>query len=389
MHLNFRFQRAHARFDVLPQCFKRFRVQNGGYCDRLAVERKRSAEGFGNDELIPAFQSPKRRAGERHRQQIRAGFLGNRQRAGFENLARAFRAVRHDGADAAVLKLANHGDHGAAAAARARTAHGGVANAVQRLRNHFAVIMFAHHAADIFAAVNENRNENFAVPGADDERALVRAQCFEMISSEKTDACPAPDEQQQEPAETRREPEHQAFSARQPRRRRRVIDDHVSCIVLLKISLQKIRNLRTIGHENLNRGGKSTARVTANESGAIVKRIYFILPLCLSLLMCSPQHKNEADNAVQKLDPRLRMVLQRPEQTAADTPLEVLIKFKAPLTPEQQAQLANAGVNVQTTLGTIATATLARAAVLPAAKLDFVVYLEYAKEQKIAPDPVP
>ena len=120
-----------------------------------------------------------------------------------------------------------------------------------------------------------------------------------------------------------------------------------------------------------------------------MKRIYFILPLCLSLLMCSPQHKNETDNAVQKLDPRLRMVLQRPEQTAVDTPLEVLIKFKAPLTPEQQAELANAGVNVQTTLGTIATATLARAAVLPAAKLDFVVYLEYAKEQKIAPDPVP
>lgn len=120
-----------------------------------------------------------------------------------------------------------------------------------------------------------------------------------------------------------------------------------------------------------------------------MKRIYFILPLCLPLLMCSPQHKNETDNAVQKLDPRLRMVLQRPEQTAVDTPLEVLIKFKAPLTPEQQAELANGGVNVQTTLGTIATATLARAAVLPAAKLDFVVYLEYAKEQKIAPDPVP
>lgn len=107
------------------------------------------------------------------------------------------------------------------------------------------------------------------------------------------------------------------------------------------------------------------------------------------MLMCSPQNKNETDQVTQKLDPRLRMVLHRPEQTAADTPLEVLIKFRAPLTPEQQAELANAGVNVQTTLGAIATATLARTAVLQAAKLDFVVYLEYAKDQKIAPDVVP
>lgn len=107
------------------------------------------------------------------------------------------------------------------------------------------------------------------------------------------------------------------------------------------------------------------------------------------MLMCSPPNKNEADTAMQKLDARLRMMLQRPEQTAADTPMDVLIKFKAPLTTEQQSELTNAGVKLQTTLGTIATATLTRAAVLPAAKLDFVIYLEYAKEQKIAPEVVP
>lgn len=122
-----------------------------------------------------------------------------------------------------------------------------------------------------------------------------------------------------------------------------------------------------------------------------MKRIHSSLSLCLSLLMlmCSPQNKTETDTAMQKLDARLRMMLQRPEQTAADTPLDVLIKFKAPLTTEQQSELANTGVKLQTTLGTIATATLTRAAVRQAAKLDFVVYLEYAKEQKIAPEAVP
>lgn len=118
-----------------------------------------------------------------------------------------------------------------------------------------------------------------------------------------------------------------------------------------------------------------------------MKHFSLTLPVCLSLfmLMCSPQNQQEEAGISPKLDPRLRAALEGTLQTAADTPIDVLLKFKAPLTPEQQGELDNAGVKLQSTIGDIATASLTREAVRQVAQLDFVVYLQYAKEQKVAP----
>lgn len=96
------------------------------------------------------------------------------------------------------------------------------------------------------------------------------------------------------------------------------------------------------------------------------------------ILFCSPRGPRSEAGAAAKLDPRLRSRLPKPAANAAE--VTVLIKFKQPLTPAQQAQLQEQGVQLLAHTGTVATATLPDSALLPVAELDFVSYLEPSKD---------
>ncbi len=120
-----------------------------------------------------------------------------------------------------------------------------------------------------------------------------------------------------------------------------------------------------------------------------MRRLFVLLLIAVPFLIlsCSPRTPRSEAGAAAKLDPRLRSRLAEPAAaTAAE--VAVLIKFKQPLTPAQQAQLQEQGVKLLAHTGTVATATLPASALLPVAELDFVSYLEPSKDYRLQQDAV-
>lgn len=109
--------------------------------------------------------------------------------------------------------------------------------------------------------------------------------------------------------------------------------------------------------------------------------------------LCACASQNGARSAAweKKVDARLRAaMLHSTAQSQSPQHLQVLLKCSAPLSIAQKAKLAELSVRVQTEAGTIVTATMPQAAVTEVAQLDYVIYLELSKENKLSsPDHQP
>ncbi|MDZ7265758.1 MAG: hypothetical protein ONB48_00295 [candidate division KSB1 bacterium] len=115
--------------------------------------------------------------------------------------------------------------------------------------------------------------------------------------------------------------------------------------------------------------------------------LFLLIAMPFLVFSCASHGSRTAAGAAAKLDPRLHSRLQEP--AAANTAeLAVLIKFQQPLTPAQQMQLQERGVKLIAHTGTVATATLPPAALLPLAELDFVRYVEPSKEYRLQQETV-
>ncbi len=99
-------------------------------------------------------------------------------------------------------------------------------------------------------------------------------------------------------------------------------------------------------------------------------------------LGCAASGGSSAPAWEQKIDPRLRAEMQGLRaQGALLQGLPVLIKFKSPLSPEQESELRKTGVRVLGQAGDVATAVVAPEAISELAKRDYVIYLEASKER--------
>ncbi|MEK7729016.1 MAG: hypothetical protein AAB354_11425 [candidate division KSB1 bacterium] len=74
------------------------------------------------------------------------------------------------------------------------------------MRDHFAVAMFADHAANAFVPMHKNWNQDFAMPNTKDERLARGTQSFKMLASAKFQAGELAQREQEEPTAARCKP---------------------------------------------------------------------------------------------------------------------------------------------------------------------------------------
>jgi type IV pilus biogenesis protein CpaD/CtpE len=101
------------------------------------------------------------------------------------------------------------------------------------------------------------------------------------------------------------------------------------------------------------------------------------LVLCIVTLTLSGSACREEDkNVVNKLDPRLKMQVEKLE----NAPLSVLLQTAQELSDEQRRALENMGVVIQSGTGTVYVCQIPLKSVMPVAREKFVLRLDAPKE---------
>jgi len=123
------------------------------------------------------------------------------------------------------------------------------------------------------------------------------------------------------------------------------------------------------------------------------KRIYLILPVilgmvgmlelagCIGETTSNKVLKTSSTMNQQKIDPALLMTIQQSGQP--EQPMDVLIRTQGAIDATQRAALEGQGARIGSVMGDVLTARVPARAVAGIANLEFVVYIEISRQQRL------
>ena len=123
------------------------------------------------------------------------------------------------------------------------------------------------------------------------------------------------------------------------------------------------------------------------------KRIYLILPVilgmvgmlelagCIGETTSNKVLKTSSTMNQQKIDPALLMTIQQSGQP--EHPMDVLIRTQGAIDATQRAALEGQGARIGSVMGDVLTARVPARAVAGIANLEFVVYIEISRQQRL------